>query len=251
MQAPVPLSVPALAPRFTTTPWSVVFAATATPSPASERALETLCRAYWYPLYAYARRRGHNPEDSQDIVQEFFQRLLTSNWIARADRRKGRFRTFLLCGLQNFLANQWQKANRLKRGGEHSLISLDAATAEQRYALEPVDLASPDKLFDRRWAMMLLDSVLARLEAEQARTSEAGAIERFEALRSALLGEPGESTYLDLAARFGVTESTVKSWVHRLRRRYRELLREAVARTVADPEEVQEELRHVLRTLVF
>jgi RNA polymerase sigma factor (sigma-70 family) len=245
MQTPVP--VPTTAARFTTTQWSLVFAAGATPSPASERALEKLCRAYWYPLYAYLRRCGHSADDAQDLVQEFFQRLLTSSWIARADRNKGRFRTFLLCGLQNFLANERQKANRLKRGGRHSFISLDAATAEERYALEPADLASPDKLFDRRWAMMILERVLARLQAEQA---ELGAAERFEALRSTLLGEPRAETYDKLAGRFAVAESTVKSWVHRLRQRYRELLREEVARTVAGPAEVQEELRHVLRALV-
>jgi RNA polymerase sigma-70 factor (ECF subfamily) len=225
----------------------MVVIAGGTPSPACERALETLCQAYWYPLYAYLRRSGHRPEDAQDLVQEFFQRLLTSDWISRADPNKGRFRTFLLCGLQNFLGNEWQKANRLKRGGGRAFISLDATGAEQRYGLEPADLASPDKLFDRRWAMLLLENVLARLEAE---VTQASGAERFKALRSTLLGEPAEAAYLDLAKRFEVAESTVKSWVHRLRLRYRELLREEVGRTVAAPGEVQEELRHVLRALV-
>jgi RNA polymerase sigma-70 factor (ECF subfamily) len=247
MRTRVSVPVAAGATHFTTTHWSVVFAAGTTSSPESERALQALCRTYWYPLYAYLRRCGHSPEDAQDLVQEFFQRLLTSNWISRADPNKGRFRTFLLCGLQNFLGNEWQKANRLKRGGGHSFISLDAATAEQRYALEPADLASPDKLFDRRWAMMVLEKVLARVEAEQTKTN---ARAQFEALRSTLLGEPSEATYQELATRFEVTESTVKSWVHRLRRRYRELLREEVARTVASPGDVQDELRHVLRALI-
>jgi RNA polymerase sigma-70 factor (ECF subfamily) len=238
---------PTGATRFTTTQWSVVFAAGASPSPASERALEKLCRAYWYPLYAYLRRCGHDADDAQDLVQEFFHRLLSSSWISRADRNKGRFRTFLLCGLQNFLSNERQKAKRIKRGGGHSFISLDASSAEEKYALEPADLASPDKLFDRRWAMMILETVLARLQAEQA---ESGAAPRFEILRSSLLGEPTAETYHELASRFAVTESTVKSWVHRLRLRYRELLREEVARTVAGPVEVQDELRHVLRALV-
>jgi RNA polymerase sigma factor (sigma-70 family) len=247
MQTPVPAPVPTPGARFTTTHWSVVLAAGSTASPESERALEKLCRAYWYPLYAYVRRCGHSPDEAQDLVQEFFQRLLTCNWIARADRNKGRFRTFLLCGLQNFLGNEWQKANRLKRGRGHSFISLDATKAEHRYALEPADLASPDKLFDRRWAMMILERVLDRVEAEE---TKAGAAERFKALKSTLLGEPSEETYLQLAQRFAVAQSTVKSWVHRLRRHYRELLREEVARTVAGPEDVQEELRHVLRALV-
>jgi RNA polymerase sigma-70 factor (ECF subfamily) len=212
----------------------------------AEQALETLCQLYWYPLYAYLRRRGYSPEDAQDLTQEFFQRLLASDWIARADRSKGRFRTFLLSGLQNFLANEWQKANRLKRGGGRSPISLDAATAEQRYALEPAELASPDKLFDRRWAITVLESVLGRLESEQ---QDAEARNRFQALRSVLLGEPSDQGYAFLATRFQVSESTVKSWVHRLRRRYRELLRQEVAQTVAEPGEVQEELRHLLRVL--
>jgi RNA polymerase sigma-70 factor (ECF subfamily) len=246
-QTPVPVTDSGVATRFTTTHWSVVVAAGAAPSAASERALEVLCRAYWYPLYAYLRRGGRSPHDAQDLVQEFFKRLLSSDWISRADPNKGRFRTFLLCGLQNFLGNEWQKANRLKRGGGHAVISLDAATAEQRYALEPAELASPDKLFDRRWAMTILESVLDRLQHEEA---EANAGERFEVLRSTLLGEPSEERYRELATRFGVAESTVKSWVHRLRLRYRELLREEISRTVAAPGEVQEELRHVLRALI-
>jgi RNA polymerase sigma factor (sigma-70 family) len=231
---------------FVTTHWSLVVAAGTASSPNSNLALETLCRTYWYPLYAYIRRRGHTTEDAQDLTQEFFRRLLASDWISRADRSKGRFRTFLLGGLQNFLANEWQKANRLKRGGGESPVSLDAAVAEQRYALEPADLASPDKLFDRRWAMTVLESVLARLEAEQ---KEAGATERFKALRTVLLGEPSQDGYATLAARFGVSESTVKSWVHRLRGRYRELLQEEVAQTVESREDVQAELRHLMQAL--
>jgi DNA-directed RNA polymerase specialized sigma24 family protein len=171
--------------QFTTTHWSAVVTAGDAALPGAFAALEELCRAYWYPLYAYVRRRGHSPEDAQDLTQEFFQRLLASDWIARADQNKGRFRTFLLCGLKNFLANEWQKAGRLKRGAGKVLLELDGLQAEDRYKIEPAELASPDKLFERRWALTLLETVLQRLEAEQA-TSEAG--EQFLALRGVLVG---------------------------------------------------------------
>ncbi len=238
-------SMPAGA-QFTTTHWSAVMAAGDATLPGAVEALEELCRAYWYPLYAYVRRRGHLPEDAQDLTQEFFQRLLASNWIARADQAKGRFRTFLLCGLQNFLANEWQKSGRLKRGGGRAFVALDGLEAEERYRVEPVDVASADRLFGRRWALTLLEGVLHRLESEQ---SAPEAAERFAALRPVLVGEPSGEGYEALAARFGVAENTVKSWVHRLRVRYRELLREAVAQTVAGPEEVEDELRFLARVL--
>ncbi|MHC1766451.1 MAG: RNA polymerase sigma factor [Verrucomicrobiia bacterium] len=232
--------------RFTTTHWSVVLAAGDATLPGAVEALEELCGAYWYPLYAYVRRRGYVPEDAQDLTQEFFQRLLTSDWIARAEQTKGRFRTFLLCGLKNFLANEWQKSGRLKRGARQALVALDGLEAEERYRIEPVESASADKLFERRWALTLLEKVLRQLKAEQA-GSDAG--ERFAALRPVLLGEPTEEGYAALAARFAVAESTVKSWVHRLRGRYRDLLRQAVAETVADPAEVPDELRFLARVL--
>src|SRR5262245_1853104 len=232
--------------QFTTTHWSVVLAASDATLPGAVEALEQLCRAYWYPLYAYVRRRGHSPQDAQDLTQEFFQRLLTSDWIARADQAKGRFRTFLLCGVQNFLANEWQKAGRLKRGGGRLFVALDGLEAEERYRIEPADVASADKLFDRRWALTLLETVLQRLAAEQ---SGPEAVERFVVLRPVLAGEPSEESYAAFAQRFGVSENTVKSWVHRLRVRYRELLREAVAQTVAGTEQVQDELRFLARVL--
>jgi len=232
--------------QFTTTHWSVVVAAGDATLPGAAEALEELCRAYWYPLYAYVRRSGHSQEDAQDLTQEFFQRLLTSDWIARADQAKGRFRTFLLCGMKNFLGNEWQKAGRLKRGGGKVFVALEGLEAEERYRIEPADMASADRLFERRWALTLLEGVLQRLEAEQSR-SDAG--ERFAELRPVLVGEPSAQGYAALARRFTVTENTVKSWVHRLRARYRELLREAVAQTVSGPEETQEELRFLARVL--
>lgn len=232
--------------RFTTTHWSVVVAAGDATQPGALDALEQLCRAYWYPLYVYVRRRGHSPEDAQDLTQDFFQRLLASDWIARADQAKGRFRTFLLCGLKNFLSNEWQKRTRLKRGAGKGLVALDGLEAEERYQVEPAELASADKLFERRWALTLLEAVLRRLEAEQ---SGPNAVEQFFALREVLVGEPSAEGYAALARRFRVAENTVKSWVHRLRGRYRELLREEVAQTVNGPEEVQDELRFLARVL--
>lgn len=237
--APVPA-------RFTTTHWSVVLTAGDPTSPGAAEALEQLCRTYWYPLYAYVRRRGRLPEDAQDLTQEFFRRLLASDWIARADQAKGRFRTFLLCGMQNFLANEWQKAGRLKRGRGREFVTLDGLEAEERYRIEPAETASADRLFERRWALTLLETVLQRLEAEH---SAPEAADRFSALRYVLLGRVGDEGYVSLARRFGVTENTVKSWAHRLRLRYRELLRETVAQTVARPEEVQDELRFLARVL--
>jgi len=232
--------------QFTTTHWSEVRVARDATLPGASEALERLCRAYWYPLYAYVRRRGHLPEDAQDLTQEFFQRLVRSDWVARADQARGRFRSFLLCGMQNFLANEWQKAGRLKRGGGRAFVALDGLEAEARYGVEPADMASADRLFQRRWALTLLETVLQRLEAEQPGREAA---EQFAALRPVLVGEPSAEGYASLAQRFGVSENTVKSWVHRLRIRYREILREAVAQTVADPEEVQDELRFLARVL--
>jgi DNA-directed RNA polymerase specialized sigma24 family protein len=232
--------------QFTTTHWSVVISAGDPSLPGAVEALEKLCRAYWYPLYAYVRRRGHSPEDAQDLTQDFFQRLLASDWIGRADQAKGRFRTFLLCGLKNFLANEWQKAGRLKRGGGKVFVALDGLEAEERYKVEPADVASADTLFERRWALTLLEAVLQRLEAEQEGPT---AVEQFSALRGVLVGEPSEEGYAALSRRFGVAENTVKSWAYRLRARYRALLREAVAQTVDGPDEVQEELRFLARVL--
>ena len=234
------------AAQFTTTHWSVVAAARDGTLPDAAEALEQLCRAYWYPLYAYVRRRGHSPENAQDLTQEFFRRLLSSDWIARADQAKGRLRTFLLCGMQNFLSNEWQKAGRLKRGGGAAVVAMDGLEAEARYRIEPVDLVSADRLFERRWALTLLETVLERLEAEQSGTDTR---KRFLALRQVLAGEPGADGYAAFAQRFGVAENTVKSWVHRLRARYRELLQEAVAQTVAGPAEIQGELRFLARVL--
>jgi len=227
---------------FATTHWSVVLAAGQTSGAQAFAALEQLCRTYWYPLYAYVRRRGYGHEDAQDLTQGFLLQLLAHQSLARVDRNKGRFRSFLLGGLYYFLADQRDRANAQKRGGGHSILSLDAQAAEQRYRLEPVEDRSPDKLFERSWAMALLDSVLARLEGE---FREAGKAELFERLRVCLLAGTDPQTYAEAAAEAGMTGEAVRKAVYRLRRRYYELFREEIARTVADASEVEEEMRYL------
>src|SRR5688572_15656047 len=221
--------------NFCTTHWSLVLAA-GNDSTRARHALEELCQTYWYPLYAFVRRLGHSPHDSEDLVQAFFAQCLEKNYLGAADQGKGRFRSFLLIALKRFLANEWDKARTRKRGGATPPISLDALTAEQRYALEPPDRLSADRLFERRWALTLLENVLGRLRAEQ---EAAGRVEAFELLKDSLGG--GDTPYAELAARLGTSEGTVKVSVHRLRRRYRELLEAEIANTVASAGEVPEE----------
>jgi len=232
--------------EFATTRWSVVMAAGAPTSPRSSEALSHLCQAYWYPLYAYVRRQGHSAHDAQDLTQEFFTRLLQKNYLAAVDRDKGRFRSFLLASLKHFLANEWDKARALKRGGGQEIIHLDAHDAETRYSLEPREVASADKIYERRWAMMLLDRVLNRLREEQV---TAGKGTQFDVLKTCLLGDRSSVPYADLSAQLGMTEGNLKVTVHRLRQRYRELLRAEIAETVASPAEVDEELRQLFAAL--
>ncbi len=231
---------------FTTTHWSVVLTAGQAESPRAQEALSKLCQTYWYPLYAYVRRQGHNPHDAQDLTQEFFARLLQSHYFAAADPRRGRFRSFLLGTLKHFLAHEWQKGQALKRGGGRGLISLDAHTGESRYALEPAENATADKIFERRWALTLLEQVLVRLRQEY---EESGKLRLFEALKPALTGDKSSASYAEIGARLGMNEGAVKVTVHRLRQRYGALLREEIAHTVASPAEVEEELRHLLSVL--
>jgi RNA polymerase sigma-70 factor (ECF subfamily) len=230
---------------FLTTHWSVVLAAGRSDSTRARQALETLCRAYWYPLYVFVRRLGQAPHDAEDLVQSFFAQCLEKNYLGAAEQAKGRFRSFLLIALKRFLANEWDKARARKRGGSTPPISLDALTAEQRYALEPSERLSADRLFERRWALTLLEQVLARLSAEQIATGRADA---FEVLKECLTGGR-ETSYAELATRLGTNEGAVKVAVHRLRRRYRELLEAEIANTVGSPEEVAEERRYLLSVL--
>ena len=230
---------------FVTTHWSVVLAAGRSDSTRALAAMENLCKAYWYPLYAFVRRLGHGPEDAEDLVQSFFAQCLSKNYLTAADKNKGRFRSFLLITLKRFLANEWDKARAMKRGGAEKPLALDALTAEQRYALEPADVQSADKLYERRWALTLLEKVLSRLEEEQ---GASGSGQLFGELKGFLTGSGGDS-YAQIAARSSSSEGAVKVAVHRLRQRYRTLLEEEIANTVSSMEEVQEERRYLLSVL--
>ena len=233
---------------FATTRWTVVLSAGDSSSPHAATALESLCRAYWYPLYAYVRRRGHSPADAQDLTQEFFAQLLEHDWIARADRHKGRFRSFLLMAMNRFLANEWDRAKTLKRGGRVRVVPLALETAETRYAHEPADTCTPEQVFEKQWALALLESVLSRLREEYAKDGKAVL---FDTLKSCLVGSRETQPYAAVAAELHMTEGAVKVAVCRLRERYRERLKEEIAHTVASPAEVEEELRHLFRSLAW
>ncbi len=230
---------------FATTHWSVVLAAGPRDTPQSAAAREKLCRSYWYPLYAYVRRRGFSPEDAQDLTQEFFARFLGGDSMRRADRRRGRFRSYLLGAFNHLLSDEWDRSHRLKRGGQVCQVPLDAASGEARYALEPADERSPDRLFERRWALALLAEVWRQLEQEY----EAAGKERIFARLSVFLTGEAEEGYRPAAEELGMTEGATRVAVHRLRQRYGELFREAVADTVEHPEEIADEMRHLVSVL--
>jgi RNA polymerase sigma-70 factor (ECF subfamily) len=228
---------------FATTHWSVVLAAGQGSDTQASAALEELCRTYWYPLYVFVRRRGHSPEDAQDLTQEFFARFLKKEYFRLADHARGRFRTFLLHALEHFLVNEWKRANRLKRGGGTTPLSLDLDGAEQRYVNESVNTVSPERAYDRRWAMTLLDRVLESLRQEYA---EAGNARTFAELAEHLWGKDGSISYSQIGERLSLTEGATRAAMHRLRERYRKSLRAAVAQTVSEPGEVDEELRYLI-----
>lgn len=230
---------------FPATEWSDVLTAGGEDSPQSAAALSDLCGQYWFPVYAYVRRAGHGPEQAQDLAQDFFARLVERRFIAGADPDKGRFRTFLLTILKRFLVNAWHSERAAKRGGGREAVSLDA-TAEDQYCLEPADRMTADRLYDRRWAMTLLETVMGRLRLEQERE---GSSELFQVLMPFLYGEPASSSQEQIGARFNLSESAIKSTVHRLRSRYRELLRIEVRRTLVNPLDTENELRHLLDAL--
>lgn len=232
---------------FRTTHWSLVLAAGAPSETSSDLALEQLCRTYWYPVFAYVRRRGFRPEDAQDLTQGFFARLLEKDWLKEADSSKGRFRTFLLTLLTRFLANEHERTQAQKRGGRIDFVALDAATAEARYALEPREESTPETEFSRRWADALMGRVLDRLRAEFDGAGRAG---RFDELKVFLLAPKGETSYAEVARRLGMSESAVTSGIFRLRQRYAVLLREEIRSTVRDESEVEEEIRHLLGVLI-
>ena len=231
---------------FATTHWSVVLSTQDKDSPRSAEALETLCRAYWYPLYAYVRRQGQQPHDAQDLTQSFFARLLEKDYLQSAVREKGKFRTFLLVALKRFLANEWDRARAQKRGGGQVHVPLDTELAEQRYQVEPTEGITADKVYERRWALTLLDQTMARLRQE---FTEAGKANEFAQFKVFLTAEKGAIGYADIAAKTGMNEGAVRVAAHRLRRRFRELFREEIAHTVARPEDIDEEVRHLLDAL--
>jgi RNA polymerase sigma-70 factor (ECF subfamily) len=231
---------------FVTTHWSVVLSAGRSGGSSAQNALARLCQTYWHPLYAYARGRGHSREDAQDLTQEFFARLSAHDWVAKADRSKGRFRSFLLTAMKRFMAGEWDKARAQKRGGGAPLLPLPFDAAETRWSREPADSLTPEESFERRWVMSLLEEVLVRLRAEY---EEEGNARLFSEIYPCLIGERATLPYAELAGKLGLSESAVKSAVHRLRRRYRNLLRHEIAQTVAAPGEVDEELRHLFAVL--
>jgi RNA polymerase sigma factor (sigma-70 family) len=233
------------APRvFPNTRWSVVLAARR-PSPESAAALETLCRAYWQPLYAFVRRCGRPPHDAQDLTQEFFRRLIEKEWLASADREKGKLRTFLIAALKNFLAKEWRQGSAQKRGGGQSHAPLDTAFAESRFAADNLAL-TPEDLFDRQWALRLLDLTVSRLGAEFA---AAGKAQEFEALKSCLLAGRDAPDYAAVAVKTGLSEGAIRVAVHRLRKRFRAIYREEISQTLADGENADAEMRHLAAAL--
>jgi RNA polymerase sigma-70 factor (ECF subfamily) len=232
---------------FAATRWTVVLAAArGRASPLATEAMEELCRTYWYPLYAYVRRRGHDSHEAEDLTQEFFARLLAKEYLAGVDRRKGKFRAFLLAAMKHFLANEWDRLRAQKRGGGRRIVSLDASSAESRYHLEPAHHLTPEKLFERQWALSVLDRVLARLEAE---SSAEGKQTAFAGLKRFLTAGRKSARYAEVAAELGMSEGAVKVAVHRMRRRYRELLWEEISQTVAGPEEIDDEIHYLLSCL--
>ena len=231
---------------FATTHWSVIVAAGEGDSAQATEALEKLCRTYWYPLYACVRRRGYQPQNAQDLTQGFFTALLTGKHWMQANRERGRFRTFLLTAFDNYLHNEHDRATALKRGGAHEIVSWEEHMAEGRYAQEPVGGLSPEQIYEKRWAATLLERVLARLREESIHATR---LELFDQLKPHLWGEDEATPYAQLATRFDLSVSAIKVTVHRLRRRYRELLREEIAQTVADPAEIDGEIQYLIRVM--
>jgi RNA polymerase sigma-70 factor (ECF subfamily) len=248
MESPKETEVTASAQRnwFTTTHWSLVLNARDPSSPLAAEALEKLCCTYWYPLYVYARRQGEGEESAKDLTQGFFARLLEKNYLAQVQRERGKFRSFLLAALKHFLADEWDKARAQKRGGGQPLISLDDTQCEDRYRLEPAEAMDAEKLFERRWALTLLEQARARVREEHVKAGKAELYDRLKPFES---GDQDAPSYAQVAAELGLTESAVKSAVFRMRQRYRELVREEVANTVDSPAEVDAEIRHLISVI--
>jgi RNA polymerase sigma factor (sigma-70 family) len=229
--------------RFATTRWSVVLAAGADPSSLNARdALTTLCQTYWYPLYAFLRGRGHSAADAEDLTQAFFARVVEKQVFQHADPARGRFRSFLLASLQHFAANAHDREMAGKRGGGAPILSLELERAEGRFQLEPSSEETPERTFDRRWALMLLDRVMSRLSAGAAQNDKSV---QFESLKTYLTGDEPQVSYAAAANELGISEGAVKVAVHRLRKTFRDLVRDEIAQTVSSPEDIQDELQHL------
>ena len=215
-------------------------------SPGSEEALAALCQAYWYPLYAFVRRKGHDADEAQDLTQEFFARVIEKQYFGQADAQRGRFRSFLMAALEHFLSSERDRAHAQKRGGGRPPLSLEIETAEGRYQREPTDHETPERVFERRWALTMLDRVLAALRDEYHR---GGREERFERLQGLLTGGTSEESYAQLGATLGLSEGAVKVAVHRLRQRFGELLRAEIAQTVQRDQDIDDEIRYLFSAL--
>ncbi len=231
---------------FATTHWSLVAEAGGAASPAGRDALCALCELYWYPLYAFVRRKGYQPAEAQDLTQAFFAELLEKDRLQMADQSRGKFRSFLAGSMTNFLANQRRAVAARKRGGDRKILSIDFDDGETRYQREPVDAATPERIFARRWTMTLLDRALSRLRGEY---ESSGKPDLFEQLKLHLGGDSSAVAYDEIAAQLGMTPGAVKAAAHRLRKRCRHLLREEIAQTVADPADIDEELRELFSVL--
>jgi RNA polymerase sigma factor (sigma-70 family) len=238
----------ARASNFPTTSWSLVLAAAADPSADSRTALASLCKIYWPPIYAFIRRNGYDRDQAQDFTQAFFAVLLEKNYLGDADPQRGRFRAFLLTAVKHFLANEWDRAHALKRGGSQIAVSIDPMQAESWYVPEAVDERTPESLFERRWALSLLEQVMVKLLVEFAGMGKAA---YFDKLSHFLNGDPVANGYEALAAELGVSPGALRVAVHRIRRRYRELLRAEIAETVSTPAEIDEEIRFLLSALTL
>jgi RNA polymerase sigma-70 factor (ECF subfamily) len=231
---------------FPPTRWSLVLAARQPPSPASAEALEAVCRAYWYPLYAYVRRCGNSPHDAQDLTQEFFRLLLEKRWLEQADRDKGRLRSFLITALKRFVAQEWRRQSARKRGGGQDCIPVDTEFAESRYAADPAASSPADEVFDRQWALTLLELTMARLQSEFV---AAGRADDFAMLKEFLVVSHAAMDYRSAATQLNISEGHARVAVHRLRKRFRELYREEISQTLPDGADLDAELRHLAAAL--
>ncbi len=232
--------------QFHTTRWSVVLAAGKESAADRREALSRLCETYWYPLYVFARRQGHNANDAQDLTQAFFAKLLERDDLAGLKPDRGKFRAFLLAAMRNFLANDWDRSHAQKRGGDRCHFSIDFQQGEGRYAVEPADRHTPETLFERQWALTLLDLVWAKLRQQY---EEAGQLALYQELQGCLTGDTSADSYKEIATRCDMTEGAVRVAVHRLRRRFGALLREEIFDTLENNEQTEDELRYLFTVL--